>query len=129
MDEFTSIFYAPAEAYRFIGSTAIVFIAITSILIRFLSPRFTEIAEIQEHHGLIGGGVYSFSYLVLSPLMSFALIRVVDHELTDRDVTIYFGWPMSSWLDRMAIGVMVFNLMRLPRVSHRFSLVVRYHRR
>ena len=27
MDEFTSIFYAPAEAYRFIGSSAIFFIA------------------------------------------------------------------------------------------------------
>ena len=67
MDEFTSIFYVPAESYRFIGSSAIVFIALTSILIRFLSTRFVEIAEILEHHGLIGGGVYSFSYLVLGP--------------------------------------------------------------
>ncbi len=31
MDEFTSIFYVPAEAYRFIGLSALVFIAITSI--------------------------------------------------------------------------------------------------
>ena len=46
MDEFTSIFYAPAEAYRFIGSSALVFIAITSILVRFISTRLTEIAEI-----------------------------------------------------------------------------------
>ncbi|HYA03659.1 MAG TPA: hypothetical protein VEI04_11160, partial [Syntrophobacteria bacterium] len=37
MDEFTSIFYAPAEAYRFIGGSAIFYIAITSILIRFMS--------------------------------------------------------------------------------------------
>src|SRR5512133_370063 len=51
MDEFTSIFYVPAEAYRFIGLNAIVFIAITSILIRFISTRLTEIAEILEHHG------------------------------------------------------------------------------
>ena len=67
MDEFTSIFYAPAEAHRFIGASAIVFIAATSILIRFMSTRFVEIAEILEHHSLIGGGVYSFSYLVLGP--------------------------------------------------------------
>jgi amino acid transporter len=84
MDEFTSIFYVPAEAYRFIGPSAIFFIAITSILIRFLSTRFTEIAEILEHHGLIGGGVYSFSYLVLGPIVSFVAVAsiMVDYILT-----------------------------------------------
>ena len=84
MDEFTSIFYAPAEAYRFIGLRAIVFIALTSILIRFMSTRFTEIAEILEHNGLIGGGVYSFSYLVLGPMMSFVAVSsiMVDYILT-----------------------------------------------
>lgn len=84
MDEFTSIFYAPAEAYRFIGLSAIVFIAITSILVRFISTRLTEIAEILEHHGLIGGGVYSFSYLVLGPMVSFVAVSsiMVDYILT-----------------------------------------------
>jgi amino acid transporter len=84
MDEFTSIFYVPAESYRFIGSSAIVFIALTSILIRFLSTRFVEIAEILENHGLIGGGVYSFSYLVLGPTVSFVAISsiMVDYILT-----------------------------------------------
>jgi amino acid transporter len=84
MDEFTSIFYAPAEAYRFIGPSAIFFIAATSIVIRFMSTRFTEIAEILEFHGLIGGGVYSFSYLVLGPMISFVAIAsiMVDYILT-----------------------------------------------
>ena len=84
MDEFTSIFYAPAEAYRFIGLNAIVFIAITSILVRFISTRLTEIAEILEHHNLIGGGVYSFSYLVLGPMASFIAVSsiMVDYILT-----------------------------------------------
>jgi hypothetical protein len=84
MDEFTSIFYVPAEAHRFIGPSAIVFIAVTSILIRFMSTRFTEIAEILEHHGLIGGGVYSFSYLVFGPVMSFVAVAsiMVDYTLT-----------------------------------------------
>lgn len=84
MDEFTSIFYAPAEAHRFIGASAIVFIAVTSVLIRFMSTRFVEIAEILEHHGLIGGGVYSFSYLVLGPVMSFVAVSsiMVDYILT-----------------------------------------------
>ncbi len=84
MDEFTSIFYVPAEAYRFIGLSAIVFIAITSVLIRFFSTRLTEIAEILEQHGLIGGGVYSFSYLVLGPMVSFVAVAsiMVDYILT-----------------------------------------------
>ena len=84
MDELTSVFYAPAEAYRFIGIKAIFFIAFTSILIRFISTRLVEIAEILEHHGLIGGGVYSFSYLVLGPLVSFVAVAsiMVDYILT-----------------------------------------------
>ncbi len=84
MDEFTSIFYVPAEAHRFIGLSAIVFIALTSILMRFMSTRFTEIAEILEHNGLIGGGVYSFSYFVLGPMISFVAVSsiMVDYTLT-----------------------------------------------
>ena len=84
MDEFTSIFYVPAEAFRFIGLSAMVFIVLTSVLIRFITTRLTEIAEILEHHGLIGGGVYSFSYLVLGPTVSFIAVAsiMVDYILT-----------------------------------------------
>src|SRR5439155_1173557 len=62
MDELTSIFYVPAEAHRFIGARAIFFIAITSLLMRVLSTRMVEIAQILELHDIRGGGVYSFSY-------------------------------------------------------------------
>src|SRR5512136_1819889 len=83
MDELTSIFYAPSEAHRFIGSYAIAFIAITSLFMRFLSTRMVEIAEILEHHNLHGGGVYSFSYLVLGPTFSFIAVAsiLVDYVL------------------------------------------------
>ncbi len=77
MDELTSIFYAPSEAYRFIGNYAIAFIAITSLLMRFLSTRMVEIAEILEHHKIKGGGVYSFSYLVLGPTLSFIAVASI----------------------------------------------------
>ena len=72
------------KPYRFIGLSAIIFIAITSLLIRFISTRLTEIAEILEHHNLIGGGVYSFSYLVLGPMVSFVAVSsiMVDYILT-----------------------------------------------
>ena len=84
MDQFSSIFYAPAEAFRFIGLSAIIFIAVTSLLVRFISTRLTEIAEILEHNELIGGGVYSFSYLVLGPMVSFVAVSsiMVDYILT-----------------------------------------------
>jgi amino acid transporter len=84
MDELTSIFYAPSEAFRFIGMHAIAFIAITSLLMRFVSTRMVEIAEILEHHGIRGGGVYSFSYFVLGPTLSFIAVAsiMVDYVLT-----------------------------------------------
>jgi amino acid transporter len=84
MDELTSVFYAPAEAYRFIGSSAILFIAFTAVFIHYMTTRLVEIGEILEHHGLIGGGVYSFSYLVLGPMVSFVAVAsiMVDYILT-----------------------------------------------
>src|SRR5262245_1599217 len=84
MDELTSVFYAPAEAHRFIGHQAIFFIAFTSILMRFLSSRMVEIAQILERNGIRGGGVYSFSYLVLGPVASFVAVAsiMVDYILT-----------------------------------------------
>jgi len=84
MDELTSIFYAPSEAYRVIGTNAIAFIIITSIFIRFISKRMVEIAEILEFHNIKGGGVYSFSYLVLGPTVSFIAVAsiIVDYVLT-----------------------------------------------
>ena len=54
------------------------------------------------------------------------LLRVVDYELADRRIVVHLGWPMSSWLDRLAIGVMVFNMMRLPRLFPHFHFVMSY---
>lgn len=84
MDELTSVFYAPAEAHRFIGHQAIFFIAFTSLLMRFLSSRMVEIGQILERNDIRGGGVYSFSYLVLGPGVSFVAVAsiMVDYILT-----------------------------------------------
>src|SRR5438477_9959778 len=84
MDELTSIFYAPAEAHRFIGTQAIFFIAATSLLMRVLSTRMVEIAQILELHDIRGGGVYSFAYFVLGPVASFVAVAsiMVSYILT-----------------------------------------------
>ncbi|MBM4276002.1 MAG: amino acid permease, partial [Deltaproteobacteria bacterium] len=55
-----------------------------------------------------------------------ALLRVIEYEFADRQVIVHLGWPMSSWLDRLSIGVMVFNLMRLPRLFPNFRFMMSY---
>ena len=55
-----------------------------------------------------------------------ALLKVVEYQLADRSVVIHFGWPLSSWLDRMSIGVMVYNIMRLPKQFPRFDFHIDY---
>jgi amino acid transporter len=136
MDEFTSIFYVPAESYRFIGLSALIFIPLTSLLIRILTTRFTEIAEILEHHGLIGGGVYSFSYLVLGPMVSFVAVSsiMVDYILTAcisavsavSNATSFF--PLSGPMMMVAIlgtiwAVAGLNIMGI-RENARFTYVI-----
>ena len=51
---------------------------------RVLSSRMVEIAQILELHDIRGGGVYSFSYLVLGPVVSFVAVAsiMVDYILT-----------------------------------------------
>ncbi|MGA9116005.1 MAG: amino acid permease [Bacteroidota bacterium] len=110
MDELTSIFYAPSEAYRFIGTYAIAFIAITSLFMRFLSTRMVEIAEILEHHNVRGGGVYSFSYLVLGPNVSFVAVAsiLVVYVLTASISTVSAvenGLTFFSFTGAQKIGV------------------------
>jgi len=136
MDEFTSIFYVPAEAHRFIGLSALVFIAITSLLIRFLSTRLTEIAEILEQHGLIGGGVYSFSYLVLGPTVSFIAVAsiMVDYILTAcisavsavSNATSFF--PISGFALMMLVLVIIWAVAGLNilgiRENARFTFLI-----
>jgi len=54
------------------------------------------------------------------------ILYALDYELPDKSFTIHFGWPLSSWIDRIAIGVMVFSIMRLPKVFPRFNFVIEY---
>jgi len=111
MDEMTSIFYAPAEAFRFIGGSAIIFLALTSVLMRFMSTRMTEIAQILEHHNIRGGGVYSFSYLVLGPTVSFVAVSsiLVTYVLTASISTVSAVQNGLAFIDISPAATMFFN--------------------
>ncbi len=115
MDELTSIFYVPAEAYRFIGTRAIFFIAITSLVMRVLSSRMVEIARILEKQGIRGGGVYSFSYFVLGPSASFVAVAsiMVDYILTACISTVSAVYNGTAFLPMSptAEGVMILGII------------------
>jgi len=54
------------------------------------------------------------------------LMHVVKYELPHKGVTFHFGWPQSSWLDRLSIGVMVFSIMKLPKEFPQFNFAIEY---
>ena len=115
MDELTSIFYAPSEAHRFIGESALIFIALTSILMRFLSTRMTEISQILEHHNIRGGGVYSFSYHVLGPTVSFVAVSSIF-------VTYVLTASMST-VSAVQNGTAFFNISPATAMALNFAIV------
>jgi hypothetical protein len=55
-----------------------------------------------------------------------ALLNVIKYELPHKRVTIHFGWPLSSWIDRFSIGVMVYSVMKLPKMFPEFTFVIEY---
>jgi amino acid transporter len=57
-----------------------------------------------------------------------ALLTLLAEEFHGREVHVHFGWPTSSWLDRMATGVFVWNLLRLPRLFPELFFEIGYAR-
>jgi hypothetical protein len=79
-----------------------------TVFVTFFSPRQEMPEKLGSNHyrfAVQGGSVYRSITVVLDLLVE---------ELGGRDITVHFGWPTSSWIDRMATGVLVHNLMRLP---------------
>ena len=58
-----------------------------------------------------------------------AILALLVEELEGREVHVHFGWPTSSWLDRMAVGVFVASLMRLPKAFPRLTFSMDYSAR
>ncbi|HYA42012.1 MAG TPA: hypothetical protein VEF34_11955, partial [Syntrophobacteraceae bacterium] len=88
--------------------------------ITFYTPRQGIPPKMAKNHfrfPLLRAGLYQRILL---------LLRIIEYELSDKNICIHFGWPLSSWLDRLAIGVMVFNMMTLPRKFPQFNFEIDY---
>jgi hypothetical protein len=91
-----------------------------TVFVTFFSPRQACPERLASNHyrfPIQGGSVYASIIVVL---------ELLEEELDGRDVTVHFGWPTSSWLDRMATGVFVAALMRLPGQYPRMRFVIEY---
>jgi hypothetical protein len=88
--------------------------------ITFFSPRQPIPEKLTPNHyrfPLQPGGVYR---------SIVALLALVQEEFAGQEVYVHFGWPLSSWLDRVAMGVFVANLMRLPKLFPRQAFVIEH---
>src|SRR5262249_19099981 len=69
--------------------------------VTLFSPRQAIPEKLGPNHyrfHIQGGSVYASIVTILELLVE---------ELEGRDITVHFGWPTSSWVDRMATGVFV----------------------
>jgi hypothetical protein len=80
-----------------------------SVFITFFSPRQPIPDKLSPEH-------FRFPLQPSGVFRSItAVLALIEEEFAGQQVYVHLGWPMSSWLDRMATGVFVVNLMRLPR--------------
>jgi hypothetical protein len=54
------------------------------------------------------------------------LLDVLKYEMPHKHIIVHFGWPLSSWIDRLSIGVMVFSIMRLPKKYPEITFQMEY---
>jgi hypothetical protein len=114
----------PLDVYfRRPGELDIAHAASNAAFVTFYSSREAIPRKLAPNHYrfvMQGGSVYRSMAAVLA---------LLQEELDGREVHVHFGWPTSSWLDRMAVGVFVANLMRLPKQFPKLDFSIDYHAR
>jgi len=91
-----------------------------TVFVTFFSPRQPIPERSGSHHyrfAIQSGGVYR---------SITALLALVQEELGGGRVVVHLGWPTSAWLDRMATGVFVWNVLRLPRLFPKLSFRIEH---
>jgi hypothetical protein len=90
--------------------------------ITFYSPRVGGIPpKVAANHFRLPLTKVSLYHRIVS------VLKIMEYEMGDRKVVVHFGWPMSSWLDRLSIGVMVYNLIKLPGIFLKFHFLIEYN--
>jgi hypothetical protein len=81
-----------------------------AVFATFFSPRQAIPDKVAPHH-------YRFPLQASGLYRSIvALLALIQEEFRGQEVHVHLGWPLSAWLDRMATGVFVANLIRLPKL-------------
>jgi hypothetical protein len=83
-----------------------------SIYVSFYTPRLDTPLPFRENH---------FWIAIERKLNLFDMItsvlKTIEYEIpfSEREIHLHFGWPLSSWFDRLSTGIMIHNIMKLPR--------------
>ncbi len=91
-----------------------------TVFVTFFSPRQGIPPKQATNHfrfAIQGGSVYR---------SILAILALLEDEFAGRNITVHFGWPTSSWLDRLATGVLVWNLTRIPKKFPRLRFAIDY---
>ncbi len=99
---------------------ALTSIKANEVYVTFYHPRQGAPTRLAPNHFRLAAVKRSLYHHIV------ALLKVVEYEFPERKIFIHFGWPLSSWIDRLSIGVMVFNIMRLPRQFPNFNFIISY---
>jgi len=88
-----------------------------SIFISFYAPRLDTPAPVQENHFWIA----IERRLNLFDMIT-SVLKTIEYEIPigEKDIHLHFGWPLSSWLDRLSTGIMIHNIIKLPRIFPNF---------
>jgi hypothetical protein len=94
-----------------------------SIFISFYSPR----VEIPYSNGNNQFWIAIERRLGLIEMIT-AVLKTIQYEIpsSEKDIHLHFGWPLSSWIDRMSIGIMIHNIIKLPRKFPNFYFHMDY---
>ncbi len=91
-----------------------------SVYITFYSPRAGAPPKARPNHFRFALTKHNFFQEILY------LLRLIETEFPDRHVVVHIGWPLSSWFDRLSMGVMYLRLLRLPWIFPSFGFIMRY---
>ncbi len=97
-----------------------------SIYISFYSPRVDSPTQTQSNYFQIA----MVDRLTLIQMIS-GLLETIQYEIPkdEKEIHLHFGWPLSSWFDRLSIGIMIHNIMRLPNKFPDFNFHIEYFKK